>query len=377
MTHKTWIEISELALRHNARAFLGLTAGKVSVMAVVKANAYGHGAPLCARVLQKTGIKLFGVDSLDEAQELRRGGIRKPILVLGYIPLERLSEAVEQEFSFVAYNRETFQTLSLLKTKKTFKIHLPIETGLQRQGIRLEDLPDIIKLIQKDPRCDIQGVHTHFANIEDTKSRAFADKQIGEYKKALGILKEHKIDPKYQHTAATAASILYSDTHFNLLRVGIGMYGLWPSEETRKSTKVNHKIKLKPVLTWKTVIAQIKRVKKGSPVSYGLTERVKRNSKIAVLPIGYYDGFDRSGMSKRAHVLIRGRRCKVVGRVCMNMCMVDVTDVAGVRVEDEVVLIGCSGSEQNTVEDMAKLAQTINYEVVARLNPQIPKILVK
>ncbi|MCC7522295.1 alanine racemase [Candidatus Uhrbacteria bacterium] len=376
MVHKTWIEISKSALRHNAQAFLGL-AGDAEVMAVVKANAYGHGVIAIARNLQKTGIKLFGVDSLDEAHELRREGMHTPILVLGYTPLSRLVEAVEQGFSFVAYNPETFRALSRLKTKKQFKLHLPIETGLQRQGIRLKDLPAIIKQIKSDSRMVVEGVHTHFANIEDTKSRAYADKQLSEYKKGIAILKEHNIYPKYLHTAATAASILYSDTHFNLLRAGIGLYGLWPSKETRTSKHKKHDIVLKPVLEWKTMIAQVKSVPKGSAVSYGLTERVKRDSKIAVLPIGYYDGFDRSGMSKRAHVLIRGRRCKVIGRVCMNMCMVDVTDVPGVRIEDEVVLIGKSGKQQITAEDMAKLAGTINYEVVARLNPQIPKILVK
>ncbi len=376
MNQKSWIELSQSALRHNARAFLDL-AGQADVMAVVKANGYGHGAIECARIFSAAGIKLFGVDALHEALTLQAGGIKKPITILGYIPLSSLAETVERGLSFVAYNPETFRALSRLKTKKKFYIHLPIETGLHRQGIRLEDLPGIIKLIKKDSRFVVQGMHTHFANIEDTKSRAYADKQIGEYKKAIRILKEHKIDPKYLHTAATAASILYSDTHFNLLRVGIGLYGLWPSDETRKSQKAKRKIKLEPVLTWKTMIAQVKQVKKGSTVSYGLTERVKRNSKIAVLPIGYYDGFDRTGMSKRAHVLIRGKRCKVIGRVCMNMCMVDVTDVPGVRVEDEVVLIGRSGSQQITAEDMGKLAGTINYEVVARLNPQIPKILVK
>ncbi len=368
---KTWIEISRSALRSNAVSFMKHVRPS-KVLAIVKANAYGHGAIECAQEFSVAGIPWLGVDSIDEAIELRSAKIKKPILILGYIPLDRLPDAVRSDLSFVAYNPETIRAISRVKTNKKIRIHLPLETGLHRQGIRLEDLSMIMKLIKADSRIIVEGVSMHFANIEDTKSRSYADHQLGEFKKGIEVLKKLGLNP-LKHTAATAGSILYSDTHFDIVRVGIGMYGLWPSENTRSRSK----IRLQPALTWKTIIAQIKPVKKGSPVSYGLTERVKRDSKIAVLPIGYAEGFDRVGMSKRAHVLIRGLRCKVIGRVCMNMCMVDVTDVPDAKLEDEVVLIGKSGKQEITVEDMAKLAGTINYETVARLNPQIPRILVK
>jgi alanine racemase len=180
--------------------------------------------------------------------------------------------------------------------------------------------------------------------------------------------------PKYKHTASTAASILYSDTHFDMVRTGIGLYGLWPSEDTRRRSQ--HRLTLKPVLSWKTIVAQVKDVRKGTPVSYGLTERVRRDSKVAVLPIGYADGFDRVANSKRGHVLVGGRRCKVLGRVCMNMAMVDVTDVARVRPEDEVVLIGQQGRERIAAEELAALAGTINYEIVTRINWDIPRMMI-
>ena len=341
-------------------------------MAVVKSSAYGHGLVESSRILSKTGIHWFGVDHIDEALTLRRQNIRKPILVLGYTPNHRLVDAVRNNISLVVYNAETIKALG--KGRGVAKIHLPIETGLTRDGIRLEDLPAMLKLIAKHPNIRIEGAFMHFANIEDTKSRAYADHQIGEFQKALAIFKEHKIDPKYKHTASSAASILYSDTHFNLLRVGVGMYGLWPSDDARRRSR---RLSLRPALTWKTIVAQVKQVKKGTPISYGLTERMTRSGSIAVLPIGYADGFDRVGMSRRGHVLICGKRCKVMGRVCMNMTMVDVTGLKSVAPESEVTLIGTQGRSSITVEEMADLAETINYEIVARLNSEIPRVVVK
>jgi alanine racemase len=375
MNPKTWIEVSESALRHNAQAFLNL-AGKAKVMAVVKSNAYGHGLVESSRILSKSGVHWFAVDHIDEALTLRHSGIRKPILVLGYTPNHRLVDAVKNKISVVAYNAETIRALG--KGRGAAKIHLPIETGLTRDGVRLEDLSSLIRLIGKYPNIEIEGTFLHFANIEDTKSRAYADHQLGVFQKALAIFKEHKIDPKFKHTASSAASILYSDTHFNLLRVGIAMYGLWPAETTRHASRVTRRgFELRPALSWKSIVAQVKSVKKGTPISYGLTEKMPRDGQVAVLPIGYADGFDRVGMSRQGQVLICGKRCKVMGRVCMNMTMVDVTSLKNIGPESEAVLIGSQGKQSISAEEMADLAGTINYEIVARLNPEIPRIVVK
>jgi alanine racemase len=370
---KTWVEIDASALRHNIRS-LSRIAAPAKTMAVIKANAYGHGLLESADILRKAGTKWFGVDNIDEGLGLRNKGLGGSILVLGYTPIDRLAKAVKNDISLVAYNLDTFRALAKLRGKKA-KVHVPIETGLTRQGVGERELDVILSaLIKYRDRIELEGVHTHFANIEDTKSRAYADKQLDEYKKAIEKIKEYKLYPKYKHTASTAASILYSDTHFDMVRTGIGLYGLWPSEETRRRSQ--HRLRLKPVLSWKTIVAQVKDVKRGTSVSYGLTERVKRDSKIAVLPIGYADGYDRASFSKRAHVLIGGKRCKVIGRICMNMTMVDVTDVPRVRPEDEVVLIGKQGRERITAEELADLAGTINYEIVTRINWDIPRIVI-
>ncbi len=344
-------------------------------MAVVKSNAYGHGLVECARILAKVGVHWFAVDHIDEALTLRRSGIQKPILILGYTPIHRLGDAVKKNISLVAYNAETIQALG--KISGEVKIHLPIETGLTRDGISLADLPRMLELIGEYQNILIEGTFLHFANIEDSTSRTYADHQLSEFKKAQKIFSKYAIHPRYKHTASSAASILYSDTHFNLLRVGIAMYGLWPSESVQSSQNRAGKLKLKPVLSWKTVVAQVKQVKKGTPISYGLTERMPKDGTITVLPIGYTDGFDRVGMSRKGQVLINGKRCKVMGRVCMNMTMVNTTGIKHIAPESEVVLIGTQRKAAISAEEMAELAGTINYEIVARLNSEIPRIVVK
>jgi alanine racemase len=366
---KTWVEIDAAALRHNFRS-LSRLAKPAKTMAVIKADAYGHGLLACANILKRDAA-WFGVDNIDEGLALREQGIKQPILLIGYTPEDRLAEAVKHELSITIFHLKTLRTLLALKGKKP-RVHVPIETGLTREGMGDAELEKALGFLalHRD-RIELEGVHMHFANIEDTKSRAYADRQLNEYKKAIGKLEAYKLYPKVKHTASTAASILYSDTKFDLVRTGIGLYGLWPSEDTRG--RVAHRLSLKPVLTWKTLVAQVKSVKRGTPVSYGLTERVSRDSTVAVLPIGYADGFDRVGNSKRGHVLINGKRCKVLGRVCMNMTMVDVTDAGPVKPDQEVVLVGKQGKERISAEELATLGKTINYEIVTRINWDIPR----
>jgi len=371
MDKKTWIEISQSALRHNAQVFLDL-AGPAKVMAVIKANAYGHGLRETGRILADSGVQWLAVDHIDEAIQLRKDGIKLPILVMGYTRFNRLVDASAHDISIAVYNKETIEALGLIQART--KIHIPIETGLTRDGIHLDQLPSIIDLVKERPSILVEGVYLHFANIEDTKSRDYADHQLSELKKAIDIFYEYKIYPKLIHAASSAASLLYTDTHLNMIRVGVSMYGLWPSEDTKDRT--NNKI-LHPALTWKTIIAQINPVKKGTPISYGLTEVMPYDGKIAVLPIGYADGLDRVGMSSKGYVLIQGKRCKIMGRVCMNMTMVDVSELNDVSLETEVTIIGEQLNDSIPVEELATLAGTINYEIVARLNPEIPRIVVE
>jgi len=376
---KSWIEISKTALLSNYQLYKERISSGASVMPVVKANAYGHGLVPVAKTLWENDSELrwLAVDRLEEAIVLRKAGWTKSILVLGYIPQEGLEGAMKESISFVLFHEDILESIRAIAKDARINIHIPIETGLHREGIELEDLPRVLKMIASMPQVHIEGVQMHFANIEDTSSRAYADHQLMNYQKALEIFKEQNIDSFIKHGAASAAAILYSDTHFDLIRLGIALYGLWPSDKTKKQThEKNSETKLKPVLTWKTIIAQVKPVKAGEPVSYGLTECVEKDSTIAVLPIGYADGFDRVSLSSRGEVLVKGKRCKVIGRICMNMCMVDVTEVSEIKEEDEVVLIGAQGDEVITAEELAGEGEMINYEIVTRINAALPRVVV-
>ena len=352
-------------------------------MAVVKANAYGHGLVEVAKIAIESGVLWLGVDSIDEAVELRKTGIDTPILILGYTLLSRLEDVVKYDLRQVVYNRETIEKLKSLasKNKETklfnkIKVHLKVETGTSRQGLEKEELLELAKFIKKHSQIEIEGAHTHYANIEDTTDHSYAQQQLQRFKQAVELLEKKGIKIPIKHTACSAAVILFPETYFSLVRVGISMYGLWSSKETFVSAQEKKReIKLEPVLTWKTKVAQIKKIKAGTPISYGLTEKTSQDSKIAVLPVGYWDGYDRK-LSGIANVLIKGKRCKMLGRVCMNMIMVDVSHILDIKLEDEVVLLGAQGSEKIIVDELAQKIGTINYEVVTRINPLIPRIVV-
>lgn len=374
---KTWLEISKDNIRHNLNEFARVLGKDVKIMAVIKSNAYGHGLLEVAKIVNeydKGSVPLLrhhyiwlGVDSIDEVKKIRENGIKMPILILGYTPLSRLDE-IDDNTRLIVYNKETVKRLGELK--RSVKIHLKIETGTTRQGISENDIFDFVKYTQKFNNIEIEGLSTHFANIEDTTDHTYAKKQLARFQKVVEILERNNIKIPVKHIACTAAAILLKDMHFNIARIGIGLYGMWPSKETFVSAK--DQLKLKPVLTWKTIIVQIKKVKKGTPVSYGLTEKVSRDSLIAVLPVGYWDGYNR-GLSSIGNVLVRGKRCKILGRICMNMCMIDVSDVKNVKIEEEVVLLGKQGKEEITAEEIAEKLGTINYEVVTRINTVIKR----
>jgi alanine racemase len=382
---KTWIELSKSALTKNVRAFRRHVGDQTSIMTVVKSNAYGHGLIEVAKVADAEGAHWFGVDNVDEGIALRKAGIKKPILLLGYTLNDRLKDCVDHRLSFVVYNLETAQAIRRLKLPRVPKkpvlgmkaafVHLKIETGTTRQGVSGDELQKLVRELKKTPGVVIEGASTHFANIEDTTDHTYAANQLRRFEEALTTIASEGIDPPWKHAACSAATVLFPDTYFNLVRLGVSMYGLWSSKETQAIAAQDQlSLKLEPVMTWKTVVAQVKRVEKGTPVSYGLTERVRRDSKLAVLPIGYWDGFDRK-LSSIGEVLIRGRRCKIMGRICMNMCVVDVTDVPGVRAEDEVVILGAQKMERISAEDIASKIGTINYELVTRINPMIHRMI--
>jgi alanine racemase len=358
----SWIEIDGERLRENVRLFRRLVPDRTNLMAVVKANAYGHGARLVAPLLTPE-VDWFGVDSLEEAEELSSVGIAKPILILGHTEPADAPRVVEGGFRQVLFRRDVAEALSMAarKRKSRARVHLKIETGLNRLGV---DPRDASRLVERLEGLEVEGMYTHFADVEDPESTLY-QKQIEQLREALSQFK----NPLLVHAVPTAGALLHPEESLGIARVGIGLYGIWPSPATRRTAQGEGT--LLPVLSWKSRLAQVKTVPAGGSVGYDVTYRAPSERRIGIVPAGYADGFDRR-LSSRGRVLVRRRSAPVVGRVAMNMFMVDVTD-AGAEEGDEVVLIGEQGEESVTAEEMAETIGTIAYEVLARLSPRLPR----
>jgi alanine racemase len=378
MSNLVWVELDQAAPDHNLRELRkGLEKG-TSLCVVVKANAYGHGVQEMVPLL--SSADWFAVNSLEEGIELREFGERRPVLVLGHVPLDALRKAVARNLDLTVYNEETLEALRQqdLGSIGPVRLHLKVETGTGRQGILPSEVEGFVGQLKSVAGAKLVGVSTHFANIEDTLNHDYAQAQLDRFDEVLNFLDRLSIRTEFVHTAATAAGILFTKTHFNLVRAGIGVYGLWPSRETYLSTLLGHRPvpDLRPVLTWKTRIVQIKNLPEGSYVGYGCTYRATRPIRVAVLPVGYADGYDRK-LGNTAYVLIRGKRAPVIGRICMNLTMVDISDNPQAGLEEEVVLLGRDGEERVSAETMAEWAGTINYEIVTRISPLLPRRVVR
>jgi alanine racemase len=374
-----WVEVDADALENNVREFRRRLGAAVRLGAVVKSNAYGHGMLEVAAIVREAGADWLCVNSIDEAVALREAGHGSEILVLGHVALDDLGAVVEHGLRPVLSNVESLARLEQLASDaRPVPVHLKIETGTHRQGFAEADVPAVAERVRRSGRLVLEGLGTHFANIEDTTDHGYAERQLAAFDRVAAGLRRAGIDVPVRHAACSAAALLFTRTHLDLARIGVSLYGLWPSKETYVSCLERGKptLDLRPALTWKTKIAQVKSVDEGSFVGYGCTYRVTRPSRIAVLPVGYHEGYDR-GLSNVAHVLIRGRRAPLRGRVCMNMCMVDVTDVPGVALEDEVVLLGRQGDERISAEQIAGWCSTISYEVVARIHPTLRRVVVR
>jgi alanine racemase len=302
-------------------------------------------------------------------------GITKPIAILGHTPSEELRHVDSNDYRQVISRLDVAKALSdeARTAGKPARIHLKIETGTNRQGVLVEDLRIFVEELRRFPALDIEGVYTHYANIEDTLDPSFAQSQLQRFREALGILESLGVRPPVIHTAATSGVLLYPETDFSMVRLGIGAYGVWPSRETQLAARERgRQISLSPILTWKTRVAQVKSVRAGEYVGYGLTYRAGRPMQVVVVPVGYYDGYDRR-LSNSGRALIQGQPVPVIGRVAMNMMMLDVTDV-GAQQDDEVVLLGRQQTNEIRVEEMAEKAGTIPYEILCRINPLIPRL---
>lgn len=368
---RTWIEINQESLRKNYSTFRRLIGPKRLLMAVVKSNAYGHGLVDFSQVAERLGVDWFGVDSVVEAESLRKTGIKKPILVMGWSRQAKVKSALKENISLTISDFFSLKSFKGEK-KRRLKIHIKIDTGMHRQGFLVSELSSVFRILQSRPDLKLEGIYTHFSSANNPDSPE-TSRQIKEFEKAVILFNEAGFEGFISHAAATAGMIAFSSSRLDMVRIGIGLYGLWPSEKLRNS--FGKGINIRPVLTWKTVVGQIKNLPAESRIGYDLTEVVKKPSRVAILPVGYWHGFPRS-LSGKGEVLVRGRRAKVLGRVSMDMISVDVTGIKGVRVGDEVVLIGRDGKSQISAGEFASRVGTTSYEIITRINPLIKKFLV-
>lgn len=367
---RTWIEIDKDNLINNIRILKTSINKKSELMAVVKANAYGHGLKEVVSILKnEKSVNWFGV--FDEADALIvRKYTSKPILVLRSTPLNFWDKAVKNKIYITISTFSQLETLANWKGKKP-QIHIKLDTGLGRQGFVLADQDKIISIIKNLKNIKIGGLYTHFSGMESKEFDKYSKKQFDELKlwqKKLNVIGQK---PKI-HASATSGALRNIIGETDISRFGIGIYGLWPSDEIKYAQR--NKFPLKPVLSWKVTISEVKKIPKGSFVAYDCTYKTDRNSKIALLPVGYWDGIPRA-LSSKGFAIVNGVRVPIIGRVMMNMCVLDVTNVVKVEEGDTATLIGKDKNVEITADEFARLSETINYEVVTRINPLIPRVI--
>jgi alanine racemase len=367
------IEVDAHALRHNYRQFIRI-AGRERVVPVLKSNAYGHGLGLCYQALARENPPWLAVNYMEEAATLRGLGFKGRLLIVGPAVVRELGKAEELSAEPVLGNTELLDAWS--SRPNPCSIHVKFDTGMSRQGFRPEDAAQIAQKLAPHKQ-KIVGICTHFANVEDVTDSGYADEQLKRFAKAVRAFRDAGMAP-LQHAASSASTLIMKASRFDLDRVGISLYGVWPSAVTKVSyLQLNEKvIDLRPVLSWRTEVTTVKSVAAGQFIGYGCTYRANRDMRIAVLPVGYYEGFPRIAGDRPSYVLIRGGRCPVVGRICMNMMMVDISHLPQVSMGDPVTLIGTDGDEALSAGEVAAWAQTIHYELLARLHPDIPRRLV-
>lgn len=344
------------------------------IMVVIKADGYGHGAIQIAQMLKNTDyIWGFAVATLDEAIVLRTEGIEKPILVLGCVFPDQYMEMLKHDIRMNVYTEEMAEAISQMATREgmTAYMHIKLDTGMTRLGFDIsKESVSAISRIAALPNVCMEGIFTHFAKADET-DKLFTQKQIKDFVWMIDRLKENNVRFQYEHCANSAAIIDVPEADFDLVRAGISTYGLYPSEEVQMKN-----VELKPALALKSHVAFVKEIPAGTGISYGSTYVSERYMIIATIPVGYADGYPRN-LSNIGYVLIRGKKAPIVGRVCMDQFMVDVTDIDGVSFGDKVTLIGNDGNETITVEDLSELSGRFNYEFICDLGKRIPRVFVK
>jgi alanine racemase len=364
----TFAEIDLKALRANYRALSAYTNG-ATIMAVVKADAYGHGAIEIARTLRKSGCAHFGVATVEEARELRAAGVSDRIYLLAGYFADQVPDIVALDLTPPIFDLSLIEPLERAASasgRTGFRVHLEFDTGATRLGILPADFSEVAERLHRATSLKIEGASTLLANAGDPSS-PITDRQLAVFRDALATFRAAGFDLPVRHVANSAAMVLRADAHFTLMRPGLAMYGLPPVHAVRD------RVELRPVMTLKTRVLQVKRVAAGSGVSYGHTFVAPRESVIGVLAVGYADGY-RRGLQHGGEVMVRGRRAPIVGAVCMDLTMVDLTEIAGVEVGNEAILWGGTGEAMISVNDVARLAQTISYEMLCTVGRRVPRI---
>lgn len=381
MNQTSYIELSKSAYLHNVKYLRNIFGKNVRFTSVVKGNAYGHGVENIVPLAESVKVNHFAVFSACEALEVFK--VARPesdIMIMGYLNDIQLEWAIEHGVEFYIFDIDRLQKAIDLAKKigKPARIHIEAETGFNRTGVEYDKLSDIVNIMKDNNKnIDFEGLCTHYAGAESITNHYRVINQIQVYRKFVRYLTRHGLTPKYRHTAGSAASLTYSQTIMDMVRVGIAQYGFWPSQETLIYQRNRNRVKdsdLKRVISWKTRVMAIKEVDPGDFVGYGTSFMANKKVKVAIIPVGYTNGFSRS-LSNTGRVLIRGRRVPVIGTVTMNTMNVNVTDIPNVQPGDDVVLVGKQNRLSISIASFSELSNQLNYQTLARLPENIPRTI--
>jgi len=365
----TWLDVDLDAIAHNVRTLKALVGPDVALMAVLKADGYGHGAVKVARTALNNGADWCGVASLSEALALRNAGIEAPILILGFTPGWHAREALLRDVSLTVYDLDVARAYARAaqELKRTARVHVEVDTGMSRLGVLPAAAPSFIRAVAALNAICVEGIFTHFSSADSDEG--YTQLQLARFRDVLSAIGDLPT-LRYVHAANSAGALAYPEARFNMVRIGLAMYGLNPFHPAPLRPAG---LRLRPAMTWRTTIAQVKTLPAGTPVSYGGRFVCPRETTIAVIPVGYADGFRRAPCTF-GEVLVRGQRAPIVGVVCMDQSMIDVSHIPNVRIGDEVVIIGQQGSEQISAEAVAARLGTISYEVISAILPRVPRV---
>lgn len=379
MVKRTWAEISLNAIEHNYNVIRNKVADGTKVCCVIKADGYGHGAVELSQIYEKLGADFFAVSNIDEGIEIRKSGSKLPIVILGYTPVSEAENLAEYDISQAVFSLEYAKELSekCVEEDCICKMHIKVDSGMSRIGFMCQEFPRDEYSIEEIceacclPNLEVEGLFTHFCvSDEDAEGREFTNKQYENFIHVRDSLKKRGVDISVVHCSNSGAIEDYPETCCDMVRAGIILYGLAPS------SKLADRLDLVPAMTLKTVVAFVKEVQKGATISYGRTFTADRKMKIATVPIGYADGFIRQN-AKDGYMMVNGKKAKIVGRICMDQTMLDVTDIEDVKTGDEVVVFGTGENGEPTADSLAENTGTINYETVCLVGKRVPRIYIK